>query len=223
MISRFYRFLAERLALFAWGRVLLGHVRRHQGPYERAEALLTALVFVVLLKTFLVDAYEIPSRSMLDTLQVDDRILVNKLVYRLRPVEIGDIIVFEVPDQVVDRDPDKPYFIKRVVGLPGDRVEIGSDGYIYRNGERLQEPDFFATNYYFWQLTAEPYEFTRSDVPEGHVLVFGDNSVDSYDSRYWGAVPLDNIVGRAFFRYWPVSPWRIGTIRDVPPSRRTLP
>ena len=222
MISRYYRFVADRLGYYAWGRILLAHLRRHERAYGTAEAVFVALFFVVLIKTFGVDAYEIPSPSMTETLRVDDRIFVNKFIYRLREVAVGDIVVFKVPRDIPRYDPDKPYYIKRVVGLPGDTVEIGNDGYIYRNGKPLHTPDIFANNYYYWQLTDEPHEFERVEVPPGQVLVFGDNSADSYDSRYWGPLPLENILGKAFFRYWPVYPWRVGVIRDHAPSPRSI-
>lgn len=218
MLVKYYAFIAYRLGFFTVGRSILAHLRRHYSFYSSLEALYVALLTILFVTTFVVRPYRIPSPSMIDTLMVDDRIFVNRFIYYLRDVRIGDIVVFKVPTNIPNYDHQKPYYIKRVVGLPGDSIEIGNDGYIYRNGEVLREPEIFSTNYYFWQLSLPPYQFIRTKVPEGSVLLFGDNSSDSYDSRYWGPVPIQNIQGKAFFRYWPIWPWRIGPIYDRPPA-----
>lgn len=212
-MRRFYRMVGERLKNYLWGRQLVNHVVRHQRLYENFEALYTALILALLIKAFLFEAYKIPSSSMHSTLLENDRIFVNKFQYGIWDVAVGDVIVFRTRGIDKIDHPDKPYYIKRVVGLPGDEIAI-RDGYLYRNGERITEPDIFKENYYV------PMQFNQRRVfrvPDGEVLVFGDNSFNSFDSREWGGVPYENIMGKAFFRYWPLS--RIGTIPGVAPER----
>jgi signal peptidase I len=171
---------------------------------EYAEALLVALALALFIRTFFVQAFKIPSGSMLPTLQIGDHLLVNKLLYGLRvPVygtrlfsyfhpEREDIVVFVYPE---DREKD---FIKRVVGIPGDRIEIRQKK-LYRNGEPVDEP--------YARYTEPPGAAPRDNfgpvtVPEGHVFVMGDNRDHSFDSRYWGFVPYEDIKGKAFMIYW---------------------
>ena len=152
-----------------------------------------ALALALLIKLFLFQAFYIPSESMVPTLQKNDRVLVNKLSYKLHDVHRGDIVVFEAPP---GEDSDIKDLVKRVIGLPGDTVE-GIDGVVYVNGEPLEE------NYL--------PEGTRTDdlppttVPPDTVFVMGDNRGASKDSRYFGVIPQDDIVGRVFLRMWPLS------------------
>lgn len=209
-MRRFYTRLGYRLDHFRWGRAITGHVRAHSRFYENVDALFTALLLALLIKRYFFEAYKIPSGSMRETLQVNDRIFVNKFIYDLSDINVGDIVVFRTPDNIYS--PDKPYYIKRVVGLPGDLIRI-HDGRIYRNGKPLDQPHFFAENRYTPYLKNNR-AFRPIRVPEGQIFVLGDNSQDSYDSRYWGCVPIENVMGKAVFRYWP--PTRIGLIKDVP-------
>lgn len=195
---------------FSWGRPIVRHVSRHHRFYENFEALYTALILALLIKTFIFEAYKIPSSSMLDTLQIGDRIFVNKFVYSFSDIGVGDIVVFKTEGLSIYQE-DKPYYIKRVVGLPGDRLEIGRDGHLYRNGQLMDDPPFFVENRYV--TLGGRRVFT---VPGGEVYVFGDNSRNSSDSRRWGGVPLENVMGKAFFRYWPPS--QFGFIEDIPPE-----
>ncbi|MBD3265775.1 signal peptidase I, partial [bacterium] len=137
-MRRFYHHVAQKLKYYSWGRPIVRHFSRHRGIYENVEALYTALILALLIKAFLFEAYKIPSRSMVDTLQVHDRIFVNKFCYFFGEVEVGDIIVFKTKGIEEIYSPEKPYYIKRVVGLPGDRLRIGKDGFIYRNGTRIE-------------------------------------------------------------------------------------
>ncbi len=212
-MRRFYRLLANKLNFFPWGRAMVGHVRRHYRFYENFEALYTALILALIIKSFVFEAYKIPSSSMLDTLQIGDRIFVNKFVYEFWPVEVGDIVVFKTKGISEIYDPEKPYFIKRVVGLPGDELQILPDGHLSRNGEIIDDPEFFLENRYKPMMRNNKNTFI---VPENEVYVFGDNSWNSDDSRRWGGVPIENIMGKAFFRYWPLT--RIGGIEGVPPE-----
>jgi len=152
-----------------------------------------------------------------------DRILVNKLAYWFNPPQRGDIVIFKVPARIWD--PGKPIYIKRCVGLPGDRLTF-EDGYIHLDGFRLTQPGFFANQQYrmsvevhtkhFFGNPEMDYEETNPyqlairgiSVPEDEVYVFGDNTHSSLDSRYWGGVELEDVKGRAFFRYWPISEMR---------------
>lgn len=212
MIRRFYRNTGNSLQHFAWGRRLVSHVQRRAVLYENLEVVFTSLLLVLLVRRYAVATYEVPSGSMMNTLLVGDRFFANHFLYNFTDVRVGDIVVFRVPEDIPNYNPSKPYYVKRAVGLPGDVVEIGTDGYIYRNDERMTDPPIFAENHYFVQLGVGK-RFRSATVPEGQLLVFGDNSADSYDSRYWGTVPIENVKGKAFFRYWPVYPWRVGTIQ----------
>jgi signal peptidase I len=153
-----------------------------------------ALVVALVVKTFLIQAFYIPSESMVPTLEVGDRVLVNKLSYRTGDVERGDIVVFARPggpgpDGIAD-------LIKRVVALPGETVE-GRDGRVYVDGEALDE------GYLEPEVTTS--SFAPYEVPDEHVWVMGDNRGASDDSRRFKAVPLDDVVGRAFVIIWPLS------------------
>lgn len=202
-MRRFYLYLADYLKNFHWGRGIVNHINRHPRFYENFEALYTALILALIIKGFLFDAYKIPSSSMENTLQINDRIFVNKFIYRFTDVEVGDIVVFKTKGLPI-YDPEKPYYIKRVAGKPDDTLEI-KDGYLYRNGELLDDPEFFTENYYL------PYRGNgKFVVPEGKYYMFGDNSANSLDSRDWGGVPLKNIIGKAAIRYWPLT--RFGLI-----------
>lgn len=153
-----------------------------------------ALVVALVIKTFLFQAFYIPSESMEPTLTEGDRVLVNKLSYDLHDVNRGDVIVFErPPNEPVSEIED---LIKRVVGLPGDTVE-GRDGRVYVNGTPLEEP------YLPSGVLTDP--FAPIEVPEGHVFVMGDNRGNSRDSRVFGPISEDLIVGRAFITVWPLG------------------
>ena len=152
-----------------------------------------ALLAAVLIKTYLLQAFYIPSSSMEHTLEIQDRVLVNKLSYRLHDVRRGDVVVFERPPTDVGQIRD---LIKRVIGLAGETVE-GRDGAVYVNGRRLGEP-YLGTG----TVTAQ---FGPQQIPAGHVWVMGDNRGNSSDSRVFGAVPESRIIGRAFVRVWPIT------------------
>ncbi len=153
-----------------------------------------ALVVAFLIKTFLFQAFYIPSESMEPTLIERDRVIVNKLSYRLHDVNRGDLVVF-------DRPPNEPpteveELIKRVIALGGETIE-GRDGEIYIDGRLLVEP--------YLKVPASSGSFGPVTVPEGHVFVMGDNRTNSRDSRIFGPIDEDLIVGRAFVRVWPLG------------------
>ena len=152
-----------------------------------------ALAVALVIQAFLVQAFYIPSSSMVPTLEVGDRVLVNKLSYDLHDVNRGDLVVFERPDDAVGEIKD---LIKRVIGLPGETVEI-RDGTVIVDGHVLDEPYLAAD-----EVLAD---FAPTAVPENHVFVMGDNRDDSRDSRVFGPISTDSIVGRAFLRVWPLG------------------
>lgn len=153
-----------------------------------------ALVVALVVTRFLVQAFFIPSLSMYPALEEGDRVLVNKLSYRLHEIRRGDLIVFERPS---DEGPGQVKdLIKRVVGLEGERIEARG-GRVLIDGKPLPEPylarDVRTTN-------LEP-----GVVPDGHVFVMGDNREDSRDSRFFGPLPEDLVIGRAFVKVWPLD------------------
>jgi signal peptidase I len=152
-----------------------------------------ALVFGFV-RPFVVEAFYIPSESMIPTLRVGDRVLVNKFIYRFTEPERGDIVVFE---SVEGGGED---LIKRVVGVPGDEISVRG-GKVVLNGERQREP--YVNKKYPDRSFSPP-----TTVPKGHVFVMGDNRANSRDSRFFGPVPKKKIEGEAFLRFWP--PDRIG-------------
>lgn len=153
--------------------------------------LLVAVVLVFGGLAAVAKPYKIPTGSMEPTIQVNDRILANRLVYRFKDIERGDVIVFD-PPAVPGVDTSTPY-VKRVVGLPGDTIEV-------RDGKTLVNGEEFIVD----QVTERPY-YSRSEetVPEGMLFVLGDNRNSSQDSHIWGYLPTDNVIGRADIIYWP--------------------
>jgi len=152
-----------------------------------------ALAVALVVKTFLIQAFFIPSLSMYPTLDEGDRVLVNKLSYKLHEVNRGDLVVFERPDGSPESDIKD--LIKRVIGLPGETIEA-REGVIFIDGRELDEP------YLVDGVTTE--NLPKQEIPDGHVFVMGDNRGDSADSRAFGAIDEDTIVGRAFVKVWPL-------------------
>jgi len=175
---------------------------------EYAEAILIAVVLALFIRTFIVQAFKIPSGSMENTLLVGDHLLVNKFIYGVKIPFInkniiditdpkrGDIVVFRYPE---DKSKD---FIKRVIGIGGDKIEIKKKQ-VYVNDRPIDEPyaQFKAgeTSFFGFQ---KGRDFGPFDVPEGHIFVMGDNRDNSHDSRFWGTVDISEIKGKAFILYW---------------------
>lgn len=172
---------------------------------EYAEALIIALLLALVIRTFIVQAFKIPSESMLDTLQVGDHLLASKFAYGLKipftdtyiykgsDPQRGDIIIFKYPN-----DPSVDY-IKRVVGVPGDVIEV-RDKQLYRNGQPVKETYIRHTD----PRGTEPLRdnYAPVTVPEGKYFVMGDNRDNSLDSRFWGFVDRDAIRAKAWRIYW---------------------
>jgi signal peptidase I len=156
------------------------------------------IVIAVVVEAFLVQAFWIPSPSMVPTLEVGDRVLVNKLAYKAHEVHRGDVVVFERPPQAAANGGEDQIkdLIKRVVAVGGDSLEA-RDGRLYVNNELIDEPYLPEGT----QTEDLPYQV----VPEGKVFVMGDNRGDSQDSRFFGPIDEDSIVGRAFVKVLPFT------------------
>ena len=168
---------------------------------ENIESLIWAVALALVIRTFIMAPFKIPSGSMRPTLMEGDRILVNKFLYHFRPPRRGDIIVFRYPE-----DRKRP-FIKRLAAVGGDTVEI-REGHVLVNGTPLDGSGIFAANHYYNQGTYGQ-EQQVIHVPEGQFYVLGDNSLSSHDSRFWGFVPRPLLIGRAMCIFWPITRWRI--------------
>lgn len=172
---------------------------------ESFQVVFLALVFTLILRSYVVEARVIPSPSMIPTLQVGDRLLVDKIIYKATNLNREDIVVFAPPIKakaLLDPSHKNDDLIKRIIGLPGDKIRI-IDGKIEVNDQLLTET----------YVAEKPnYTFGPVIVPNESVFVLGDNRNNSLDSHYWGFLPINNIVGRAFFKYWP--PKHIGRLYD---------
>lgn len=189
-------------------------IRKKSVIREWVESIIIAFILAMVIRTFIIQAFKIPTGSMRPTLQEGDLILVNKFIYGakvpftdlrlpgLRKPKRGDVIVFIYPDN------PKKDFIKRLVGLGGESVEI-KEGTAYINDRPLQGPEFSQRYYYNRGEFAK--SGTKITIPKDSFFVLGDNSASSQDSRYWGFVPWENILGKAILIYW--SPRRIRIIR----------
>jgi len=175
---------------------------------EYAEAIVLAVILALFIRAFIVQAFKIPSASMYPTLRIGDHILVIKSIFGLRmpftnsvliPVkkpERGDVIVFIYPV-----DPDKD-FIKRVVGVPGDTVEIRNKK-LYINNKAAPDQQAFYDDSSVYPIMVKPRDnFGPVTIPPNKFFVMGDNRDHSYDSRFWGFVDMEDILGKAFIIYW---------------------
>jgi signal peptidase I len=172
--------------------------RSARNAVEWVAIVVGALVVALVVKTFLIQAFFIPSLSMYSTLDKGDRVLVNKLSYHVHDIHHSDIVVFERPPKVADSAIKD--LIKRVIGLPGDTVE-SRDGIVYRNGKALNE------TYLDKGTTTDNLQ--RQVIPPGQIFVMGDNRGNSQDSRFFGPINQDLVVGRAFVRVWPLPHIRL--------------
>ncbi|MEA2826426.1 MAG: signal peptidase [Actinomycetota bacterium] len=175
----------------------------------------TAMIIAFLIKSFVAQAFFIPSGSMIPQLKVGDRVVVSKVAYRLHDPHRGDIVVFDAPNQAdVKKEealprkvikgvlesiglstPSTEEYIKRVIGLPGEKVE-GRDGRVYVNGRELVEP--------YLPQGPTTRNFDPVVLGEGQLWVMGDNRENSSDSRVFGPIPESTVVGRAFVKVWPI-------------------
>ena len=201
------------------------HTRHSRNPVDRltrglpdpvrvvvdwAVTIIGAIAIVLLVKAFVVNPYRIPSSSMEPTLhcarpasgceaRFSDRVLANRFIYHLRDPRRGEIIVFDTPDAARIKCGAGGTFVKRLIGLPGDTVEVRLKqglGYVFINGEQLREP-------YLKADRRSGEEFGPVKVAPGHYFMMGDNRAQSCDSREWGTVPRSNLIGKVFATYWP--------------------
>lgn len=226
--------IAFVLTLLRWGMCF------STNPYARwvaelfeSAAMACVIVFMVI-RPFAVQSFYIPSESMVPTLQVNDRIMVDKMSYRFRNPKVDEVVVFKAP---VEADPNEVEFIKRCVGVAGDVIDVHG-GKLYRNGKAItetfiaQNPDYdmkivngkiYRTDPYdsgvYLNRTplTDPNEINYiiaakpAAVPAGCILMLGDNRNNSNDGHMWGFVPLERVVGRAWLLYWPVQ--RVRTVK----------
>lgn len=154
--------------------------------------IIIAFVLAMFLRNYVIEGREIPTGSMLPTVQLNDRIWVNRFIYRFKEPQRGDIVMFKPPDSVKSTTP----YLKRVIGLPGETVEM-KDHKVYINGRALSEP-----------YVAEPVDYTFGPVvvPDNCLLVLGDNRNNSYDSHEWNSwLTEDRLMGKALAVYWPLK------------------
>jgi signal peptidase I len=167
-----------------------------------------AIAIVLAIKAWVVNPYRIPSASMEPTLhcarpetgceaRFSDRVLANRFIYHFRNPKRGEIVVFETPALAKQRCGAGGTFVKRIIGLPGERVEVRVGGFVYIDGKKLEEP------YIDPQRRREDRRFSSWQVPPGQYFMMGDNRGSSCDSRVWGSVPRRNLIGEVFAVYWP--------------------
>lgn len=178
---------------------------------ETGKTILLSAFFAFGFRTYVAESCYIPSGSMLPTLQINDRLVVDKISYRFANLNRGDIVVFDPPAKLHTKE----RLIKRLIGLPGDRIEV-KNGKVYVNGTVLAEKYVAEAATYTWTKTeSSDAKFTPNQIiPQGHYLVLGDNRNNSFDSHYWGFITKDKIVGKAIVRFWPID--RTGGIDSQP-------
>jgi signal peptidase I len=159
---------------------------------EFISLVLIAFILSLVLRTWVIEGRYVPSTSMLPTIRVNDRLMVNKFIYHFKDPQPGDIIVFRPPDSIGAKDD----YVKRLIAVPGDKVEI-KNGQLYINNQIQDEPYLKASmNYQFGPVT----------VPPDSYFVMGDNRNNSFDSHLWGTwLTRDHLVGKAFCIYWPLD------------------
>jgi signal peptidase I len=156
-----------------------------------SETIIVALSVALLIKTFVIQTSLIPSGSMIPTMQIGDRLFVNKFIYRFSTPKRGDIVVFKSV-----KDGDGRDFVKRCIGLPGEEVLI-RDGIVFINGKAVHFPGV--------DIRRDFSQFGPVVVPSDSYFMMGDNRANSSDSRYWGFVPGEHLEGKALFTFWPFS------------------
>ena len=184
--------------------------------FEIVETLVLTLIIFLVIQTFVAQPYKVQQQSMEHTLEPDQYVLVDKLTPRFDPYKRGDIVVFSPPPDWA-REDDTP-FIKRVIGLGGETVEI-RDGKVFVDGTELEEPYLFAAAPDDpTQPTTVPGDEHRWVIPDGELFLMGDHRSNSADSRMFGPVETGQIIGRAWLRYWPIDVFGILPTPTYPES-----
>ncbi|TAD78704.1 MAG: signal peptidase I [Oscillatoriales cyanobacterium] len=168
---------------------------------ENLQIIGIALLLALLIRTFVAEPRVIPSDSMYPTLAINDRLVIEKISHWVRPLQRGDIVVFEPPPQLQSLGYSRDQaFIKRAIAFPGETVRV-SQGQVYVNNQPLVEP---------YIAEAPQYELPQVSIPENALFVMGDNRNNSNDSHVWGFLPAQNAIGRAWWRFWPLD--RLGPV-----------
>lgn len=165
------------------------------------ETLVLTIVIFLVIQNFVAQPYQVKQQSMERTLEPGQYVLVDKLTPRFGPYTRGDIVVFSPPAGWTDNDTP---FIKRVIGAPGDTIEVRDDGKVYANGTQLNEPYLYARNGVAEPTVASPSQ-SRWVVGANQLFVLGDHRMNSADSRSFGLIDRDSVIGRAWLRYWPLD------------------
>ncbi|MDO0824507.1 signal peptidase I [Desulfosporosinus nitroreducens] len=164
---------------------------RWKNLFELVQILAFALILSFIVRTFLLDNRIVPSGSMLPTIQLQDRLIVDKLLFKFREIERGDIVVFHPTAKSGEKDD----LVKRVIGLPGEEIQV-KDGNVLVNGTALEES---------YILEKPDYQYDPITIPADSYFVLGDNRRGSNDSHMWGFLPKQNITGKVWIRYWPFN------------------
>jgi signal peptidase I len=167
-------------------------LRRASWIFDWAETIVVALILALIIRAFFLQVFWIPSGSMEPSLDISDRIVVNKVLYYFRPPQRQEVVVFR---QVGSIDETKKDLIKRLMGLPGETLQV-KNGIIYINGKAVVEKH---------PMNQDFANFGPVTIPADAYFVMGDNRPASADSRYWGFLPRKNIIGQAFLRIWPIT------------------
>jgi signal peptidase I len=184
--------------------------------FEVVETLVLTLIIFFVIQNFIAQPYQVQQQSMERTLEPGQYVLVDKLTPRWDAYNRGDVVVFNPPESWTS---DPTPFIKRIIGEPGDVVEVKDDGLVYINGVALDEPYTYKNDEGVNEPTEVSQDQTRWVVPAGQLFVMGDHRQKSADSRVFGPISEGDVVGRAFLRYWPIGTFGIlqtPTYTDVP-------
>jgi signal peptidase I len=174
--------------------------------FEIVETLVLTLIIFLVIQNFIAQPYQVQQQSMQQTLEPEQYVLVDKLTPRFDTYKRGDIVVFTPPDAWGEDDTP---FIKRVIGVGGDTVEIRDDGIVYVNDEPIDEPYVYADADGTPQSTQAGGDADTWRIPDGDLFLMGDHRSNSADSRTFGPVAVDHIIGRAWLRYWPLNTFGI--------------
>jgi signal peptidase I len=174
--------------------------------FEVVETLVLTLIIFFVIQNFVGQPFQVQQNSMERTLEPKQYVLVDKLTPRWDSYSRGDVVVFNPPESWTS---DPTPFIKRVIGLPGDTVEVRGDGLVYVNGVALDEPYTYKNDQGVNEPTEASPDQTRWIVPAGELFLMGDHRQKSADSRLFGPIAVSNVIGRAFLRYWPIGTFGI--------------
>lgn len=189
--------------------------------FEIVETLVLTLIIFLVIQNFVAQPYKVQQQSMERTLEPEQYVLVDKLTPRFDTYKRGDIVVFTPPAEWGE---DGTPFIKRVIGLGGDKIEIRDDGFVYVNGQLLDEPYLYsATPGGPPQPTTAPPDRSTWTIPPGELFLMGDHRQNSADSRTFGPVEESQVIGRAWLRYWPLDTFGILQTPTYPDLSATTP